>query len=124
MDDYIDNAVSTEFWNNIMLVKIDTQGHELSVLQGIERFLSNPPSKDNLGGWSFVVIAEYDINLQKASGHEPNEMIDFMRKLGYEVRCKMEDVEPILLPDFSKCGDVIFSKEKPLKPTFWHVTMI
>lgn len=82
----------------------------------MKKFLSNPPSKEDLGGWSFVVIAEYHRKLQQASGYGPNEMLDFMRNLGYEVRCNMADNEPILPPTFPGCADVIFSKGKPVKP--------
>ena len=87
VDDYIDNAKSINFRNKIMFVKIDTQGHELSVLQGMKKFLSNPPTVEDLGGWSFIVKAEYSVKLQKDSGHRPNDMLDFMRGMGYEVRC-------------------------------------
>lgn len=116
IDKYLDNAVSKMLRSRIMLVKIDTQGHELSVLKGMRRFLSNPPSKESLKGWSFVVIAEYHPGLQRASGHDPNEMLDFMRSLGYEVRCKMTDEEPIFSPNRPQCKDVIFSRGKPVKP--------
>ncbi|KAK1744755.1 SAM-dependent methyltransferase [Skeletonema marinoi] len=114
IDTYINNAVSSDLRRNIMLVKIDTQGHELNVLQGMKSFLSAPPSNEDLGGWSFVVVAEYHVGLQKAAGHDPNEVLNFMRSLGYEVRCKLTDIDPILPPASPKCGDVIFSKGKPL----------
>jgi len=116
IDKYIDNAVSENLRNSIMLIKIDTQGHELNVLQGMKKFLSSPPSKEALGGWSFVVVAEYHEKLQRAAGHEPNEMLDFMRNMGYEVRCSMEDELPILSPEVPHCPDVIFSIGKPVKP--------
>lgn len=116
IDDYIDNAVSADLRKNIMLVKIDTQGHELSVLQGMKKFLSNPPSTKDLGGWSFSVVAEYDVKLQAASGHGPNEMLDFMRNLGYEVRCQRMADTPIVSPNLPNCPDVIFTKGKPVKP--------
>eukprot|EP00985_Skeletonema_marinoi_P031263 scaffold37352_cov153-Skeletonema_marinoi.AAC.1 len=116
IDTYINNAVSSDLRRNIMLVKIDTQGHELNVLQGMKSFLSAPPSNEDLGGWSFVVVAEYHVGLQKAAGHDPNEVLNFMRSLGYEVRCKLTDIDPILSPASPKCGDVIFSKGKPTKP--------
>ena len=115
IDKYIDNAISPNLRNNILLVKIDTQGHELSVLRGMKKFLSNPPSEDDLGGWSFVVIAEYDRRLQEASGHGPNEMLDFMRNLGYEVRCHVSENEPVLRPAIPLCRNVIFSKGKPVR---------
>ena len=116
IDTYINNAVSSDLRRNIMLVKIDTQGHELNVLQGMKMFLSDPPSNEDLGGWSFVVVAEYDEKLQKAAGHDPNEVLNFMRNLGYEVRCKMTDIDPILPPASPECADVIFSRGKPTKP--------
>lgn len=115
IDKYIDNAVSPNLGKHILLVKIDTQGHELSVFQGMKRFLENPPSTEDLGGWGFVVVAEYNPDLQKASGHEPHEMLDFMRNLGYEVRCNIEAEVPILPPEIPTCEDVIFSKGKPQK---------
>ncbi len=99
-----------------MLVKIDTQGHEISILQGMKKFLSNLPSKEELGGWSCVVIVEYSPLLQKAVDHNPSEMLIYMRSLGYEVRCKMTDIDPIIPPSVPGCKDVIFSKGKPRKP--------
>ena len=116
IDKYVEHAVSGSLRDDIMLVKIDTQGHELRVLRGMKRFLSNPPSTKDLGGWPFVVIAEYNPKLQTAAGHNPNEMLDFMRSLGYEVRCEMEDDRPIMPPDEPRCKDVIFSIGKPTRP--------
>jgi len=117
VDEYIDAAKSPHFRNKIMFVKIDTQGHELSVLQGMKKFLSDPPSTEDLGGWSFIVKAEYDADLQKKSGHGPNDMLDFMWGLGYEVRCEITDDKPIEKPNLPKCADVYFSKGKPVKPS-------
>lgn len=113
IDKYIENAVSPKLGKQILFVKIDTQGHELSVLQGMKRFLLDPPSLEDLGGWSFIVFAEYYPNLQKAAGHGPNDMLDFMRDMGYEVRCSYDDDTPIVSPGIPTCSDVIFSKGKP-----------
>lgn len=116
VDNYLDNAVSPALKKNIHLVKIDTQGHELSVLQGMQKFLSDPPSVEDLGGWSFTVIAEYDRGLQEASGHGPEDMLNFMRGMGYDVRCGMDEDMPIVSPAQPNCPDVIFSKGKPVRP--------
>lgn len=117
IDAYLDSAVDPNLKKRIAFIKIDTQGHEMSVLQGMKRFLSNPPSTETLGGLSFIVQAEFDPKLQRASGNNPNDMLTFMRDLGYEVRCQFDDVQPIPPLNVPTCKDVIFSFGKPVKPT-------
>jgi len=116
LDNYLDNARSSALKKNIHLIKIDTQGHELSVLQGMQKFLSDSPSVENLGGWSFTIVAEYDKELQEASGHGPEDVLNFMRGIGYEVRCNMDDDLPIISPALPGCANVIFSRGKPVLP--------
>jgi len=110
IDSYLHGALEPRIRKMIALVKIDTQGHELNVLQGMEKFLSDPPTKEDLGGVTFSVIAEYAPNLQIASGHDPDEMLQFMRGLGYVVRCEYGG-DPIIHPNRPICADVIFTRD-------------
>ena len=57
-------------------LKIDVQGFELHVLRGAERLL-----KENKG--RLLVRLEFDPNLLRAAGTDPQHVLDFMKNLGY-----------------------------------------
>lgn len=61
------------------LVKIDVQGSEIRVLQGLEKFLTS--SSD------VMLIAEQDQNLMQKSGFHPLVVHDYMRVLNFSAYC-------------------------------------
>tara|TARA_B100001094_G_scaffold17594_1_gene15141 strand:+ start:15639 stop:16661 length:1023 start_codon:yes stop_codon:yes gene_type:complete len=93
-------GANPELKQNIQLIKIDVQGHELNVLQGMKQFLQATER-------SVKVIVEVDHKLQRKAGHEPNEIIDFMYSIGYLAFCRS------ILQEYPKqptCYDVTFIK--------------
>ena len=116
LDTYLDGA-APELRMKIAFIKIDVQGSELLVLRGMRRLLKTPPTPAMLGGYSFVVKAEYDPSLQASSGHKAGAMLQYMHELGYEMRCGMSDDQPLPMDKRPNCPDVFFSKGKPLLPT-------
>ncbi|CAN8064328.1 unnamed protein product [Agarophyton chilense] len=63
------------------IVKIDTQGQEPRVLEGMKTFLTE--HRDD----GLLVLAEHDKGLLKTSGFDAYPVYDFMEGLGYRVYC-------------------------------------
>lgn len=61
------------------VVKIDVQGVELKVMQGMDKILSEERS--------MVVVAEHDSKLTRNNGFEPREPYEFMMKRGFKAYC-------------------------------------
>ena len=59
-------------------MKVDVQGYELLVLKGAERIL-----RENKG--RIRVRFEYDEGLLKVAGTNPEDLLDYMKGLGYEI---------------------------------------
>ncbi|PXF45197.1 Hexuronic acid methyltransferase AglP [Gracilariopsis chorda] len=65
------------------LIKIDTQGHELHVLRGLKKYLSQAKAREVL------VMAESDPKLMHISGVDPKEIYQLMVvELGYKAYCR------------------------------------
>merc|ERR1712232_1553019 len=79
IDEYFAGA-DPEPSKSVRLVKIDTQGHELSVLQGMRKMLTESTRE-------FVVIFEVAAEMQRAVGHDPRDIINFMAKAGWSAYC-------------------------------------
>lgn len=60
-----------------ILIKIDTEGHEIEVLQGIQPTLQD---RDDIR-----LIVEYDPRCLREAGHQPQDLIKFLAALQYEV---------------------------------------
>jgi FkbM family methyltransferase len=99
MDDYFD-AADSRLIDTIRLVKIDAQGHELPILQGMKKMLSSGHSR-------FSVFVEVNHMLQRAAGHNPKDIEIFMISLGWKPFCS----RPNALEPSSDCGDVTFIHE-------------
>ena len=99
IDKYIMSA-NPELKQHIQLIKIDVQGHEINVLEGMRQFLQSTER-------SVKVVLELDHKLQRQAGHEPREIIDFMYNLGYLAFCSTVLQEYPKMPD---CYDVTFVK--------------
>lgn len=72
----IDNYVRENNINKIDFIKIDVEGAELSVLQGGEAFLQNN---------SPIIMFELEERHTKYFKYNPQDMIEFLNKLGYSV---------------------------------------
>ena len=62
----------------VLHMKVDVQGYELLVLEGAERIL-----RENKG--RIRVRFEYDEGLLKVAGTNPEDLLDYMKGLGYEI---------------------------------------
>ena len=59
---------------NVRLIKIDTDGFELSVLRGGERTLAtNRP----------LIFMEFHVRLMRAAGQDPTQLAELLQRLGY-----------------------------------------
>ena len=97
IDDYFDSANST-LRDQVRLIKIDVQGHELPVLKGMKKLLSS-------GHRRFALVIEVDPQLQAAAGYGPKDIENYMLGLGWNAFCGGE-----LVPG-SSCSDVTFVHE-------------
>lgn len=77
------------------LFKIDTQGHELSVLKGAEKFLSSAVKYHNL----FMEL-EWDSGFLKQRGIDGIDILNYIYRLGYEIVAPVS-LEPSLFSRFS-----------------------
>ncbi|MDR3372277.1 MAG: FkbM family methyltransferase, partial [Ancalomicrobiaceae bacterium] len=59
-----------------LLIKMDTDGHELAVLQGVAETLAR--SKD------VRLVIEFNPKMQRAAGHDPDELLEELWRLGFE----------------------------------------
>lgn len=104
LDDYFDGAHHLLF-ESISLIKIDTQGHELPVLQGMHKILSS-------GRREFALSVEIDSKLQKAAGHDPKDIEKYMDSLGWKPFCAtatgLTPATTTGLTPGSSCYDVVF----------------
>lgn len=97
LDDYFDSA-DPSLRDKVRLVKIDAQGHELPILQGMKKMLSS-------GHRRFALIVEVHVGLQVAAGYGPKDIENYMLSLGWNAFCGGE-----LVPG-SSCLDVVFVHE-------------
>jgi len=102
VDDYFDSAHSSLI-GTVQLFKIDAQGHELPILQGMKKILSS-------GARRFVLFVEVNLKLQRAAGHNAKDIENYMLSLGWKPFCSRRNV---IVPG-SSCGDVIFIHESRL----------
>lgn len=97
LDDYFAGA-SPDLINDVRLIKVDTQGHEIPVLRGAQRLLSEGPRQ-------FLLFVEVDHKLQKAAGYDPEDVLKFMRSVGWKACC---DAACKVVYTSGKCYDVVF----------------
>lgn len=68
----LDRVVS----GRVDLVKIDVEGAELEVLEGMDRILGENPR--------LVLLLEWNPACLRAAGREPREMLDWLRERGFQ----------------------------------------
>lgn len=86
------------------LIKIDTEGSELYVLQGAEKIIENSPN--------CVIITEWNPNFLRGRGSSVSEAIDFISKRFKIIeRIKkvgvVENLKPSQLKDISHCNLIL-----------------
>jgi len=62
---------------HINMIKIDTEGHELSVLSGMKQVVKNNPE--------MLIIIEFNPKCIRAAGRQPEELIDSLSRMDYEI---------------------------------------
>lgn len=73
----IDTFVRNRGLQNISFIKIDVQGYELAVCEGMRRTLERFPK--------LCVCLEYSPNAMLELGFEPRTLLDFFRSRGYQL---------------------------------------
>jgi FkbM family methyltransferase len=107
LDDYL---ASIEDVSDIRAAKIDVQGHELEVLQGLGHYLHTLRP---------VLIVENDGKLQREAGHMPNDVRRFLEAVGYAPFCLHKGILLLEPPGVPRCYDVIYrfaSLGSPARP--------
>ncbi len=97
----LDDLVSVQPGERVM-VKIDTDGHELAVLRGMQRLLKEV--KD------LTLVIEFNPKCQKAGGHDPVELLQVLHEAGLELFLLDDDtrLHHRLTPDlFSKWSEYL-----------------
>jgi len=83
----IDEVVTN---SHLDLLKIDVQGFEIEVLQGAREILNN--------NRSLTILVEFWPYGLRQTGHQPNELLDFLIKAGFSVSALGHDGRPSSLP--------------------------
>ena len=66
-----------EIWRDVAFIKIDVQGYELAVCEGMRQTLQKFPA--------LVVAFEYAPDGMRELGFEPLTLLDFFRSAGYQL---------------------------------------
>ncbi len=73
----VDSFVAARNLQNISFIKIDVQGYELAVCQGMSRTLEKFPA--------LPIAFEYAPDGMRELGFEPSDLLDFFRSAGYQL---------------------------------------
>jgi len=73
----IDNFVAAHALRNISFIKVDVQGYELAVCEGMKQTLERFPS--------LSIVCEYAPDGMRELGFEPAELLQFFRSAGYQL---------------------------------------
>lgn len=73
----VDNFVATRGLRNISFIKIDVQGYELAVCEGMRKTLENFPG--------MAIAFEYAPDGMRGLGFEPAALLHFFRSAGYQL---------------------------------------
>lgn len=76
-------------WPHVDLVKIDVEGAEITVLEGMARFFESQRA--------VKLIVEYCPTLLSSAGSEPSELLDRLVSLGFEVNVIDDNKGPVPL---------------------------
>ena len=97
LDDYIfENIASPE---RIKFIKIDVEGFEFSVLQGLERFLTK---------WQPLIVCEIKPWEIKALGYTMKDFDEFMKRFGYRTYDMLNEAKVINLAALPDMETVLF----------------
>jgi FkbM family methyltransferase len=86
----VDTFVKSRNVQNISFIKIDVQGYELAVCEGMTNTLEKSPLA--------VVCLEYSPDALRELGFEPHKLLDFFRTRGYDLYVLTRE-QPQLLAD-------------------------
>jgi FkbM family methyltransferase len=107
----IDTFVADRDLRKISFIKIDVQGYELAVCEGMKKTLEKFPK--------LCVCLEYSPQAMVELGFEPDKLLDFFKAAGYKSYCMTNGNPKILTDNFSikellertEYFDLLFSKQ-------------
>lgn len=113
----VDTFVANRRLQNISFIKIDVQGYELAVCEGMRMTLARFPD--------LCVCLEYCPNIMAELGFEPQKVLDFFRAGGYELYALGHGDPRLLHDDSAVCDslknidyvDLLFTKRTLLPST-------
>ena len=101
----LDHFMESQDWPQIDLIKIDVEGAEVAVLDGMCQFLLRSPQ--------LKLVIELNPALLQSAGVTPNGFLDKVRSLGFKM-CAIDDSNgptPLAENDYSSLADRLLSAE-------------
>jgi hypothetical protein len=93
-------------------VKIDVEGAELLVLEGMTRILSDTPRP--------VLWVEWMPKCMQAAGYGPSDMPDRLRALGFDELTVFDDVRG----ETFSTDEIVATLGRNELPTYWHSNVL
>ena len=86
----VDAFLDSEGWPKVDLVKVDVEGAEQDVLEGMGRLLQKSTA--------LTLIIEFSPNLLQDAGIEPLRFLEVLNGRDFEVHCIIENKGPVAVP--------------------------
>lgn len=110
----IDTIMAKFGWPRVSFIKIDVQGYELNVLKG---------AKITIAKFKPILMLEIDYDALKSSKCDPNELIDWILNINYEmfkigqknIESRITKQEALNIVSKSGYADFIFKKSECIK---------
>ena len=98
LDNYVCECVADP--RRVKVVKIDVEGFEFAVLQGLQRFLS--------AGYRPLLVVEIKPWDVRRIGHSMAQFADYMERFGYAAHEMFDERRPVDLRAMSEMKNILF----------------
>lgn len=101
----LDDYIKEKKLGKISLIKIDVEGFEFPVLKGLENYFKETTDRP-------IIICEITPSAYPLLGYTRNQLLEYMRKYGYEAYNIMNPKLKVDITKFKEGTDVIFKTQE------------